>query len=163
MIVLFLLGQLENLIKDNLNNLYPEVIATERPGRTAEFLLGGSVAILVNGSPYSLVVPALIIDFLSSSEDLNLNHFYANFLKKIRMIALLITLFLPGFYIAITIFHDEFLPSELLFALTAARENIPFPIIFEIILMEVSFELIREAGIRVPSLLRTGNSELLEL
>lgn len=88
---------------------------------------------------------------MSSSEDLNLNHFYANFLKIIRVLALITTVFLPGIYIAITIFHDEFLPSELLFALVAAREKIPFPIIFEIILMEISFELIREAGIRVPS------------
>lgn len=144
-------GQLENLIKDDLNNIYPEMISTERPDRTAEFLLGGRVAILVNGSPYSLVVPALLTDFLSSSEDLNLNYFYANFLRIIRIIALFITLFLPGLYIAITIFHDEFLPSELLFAIVAAREKIPFPIIFEILLMEISFELIREAGIRVPS------------
>ena len=144
-------GELENFIKDNLNNIYPEVIATERPDRTSEFLLGGRVAILVNGSPYALIVPALLIDFLSSSEDLNLNYFYANFLKIIRIIAFAITLLLPGIYIAITIFHDEFLPSELLFAITAARDKIPFPIIFEIILMEISFELIREAGIRVPS------------
>ncbi len=144
-------GQLENLIKDDLNNIYPEVIATERPDRTAEFLLGGRVAILVNGSPYSLIVPALLLDFLSSSEDLNLNYFFANFLKVIRVIALFITLLLPSLYIALTIFHDEFLPSELLFAIVAAREKIPFPIIFEILLMEVSFELIREAGIRVPS------------
>ena len=144
-------GQLENLIKDDLNNIYPEVISTERPDRTAEFLLGGRVAILVNGSPYSLIVPALLLDFLSSSEDLNLNYFYANFLKVIRIFALFITLFLPSLYIAITIFHDEFLPSELLFAIVAAREKIPFPIIFEILLMEISFELIREAGIRVPS------------
>lgn len=144
-------GQLENLIKDDINNIYPEVIATERPDRTSEFLLSGRVAIIVNGSPYSIIVPAFIVDFLSSSEDLNLNYFYANFLKIIRILALFITLFLPGLYIAITIFHDEFLPSELLFAIVASREKIPFPIIFEIILMEISFELIREAGIRVPS------------
>ena len=144
-------GELENLIKDDLNNIYPEIIATERPDRTSEFLLGGRIAILVNGSPYALIVPALLVDFLSSSEDLNLNYFYANFLKIVRILAFAITLLLPGIYIAITIFHDEFLPSELLFAITAARDKIPFPIIFEIFLMEISFELIREAGIRVPA------------
>lgn len=92
-----------------------------------------------------------MLDFLSSTEDFNLNHFFANFLKIVRIIALTITLLLPGLYIAITIYHDEFLPSELLFAVTSAREKIPFPIVFEIILMEIAFELIREAGIRVPS------------
>lgn len=144
-------GQLENLIKDNLNSIYPEILATERPDRTCNFLLSGRVAILVNGSPYALIIPAILLDFLASSEDLNLNYFFSNFLKIIRIIALGITLLLPGLYIAITIYHDEFLPSELLFAIISSREKIPFPIVFEIVLMEVSFELIREAGVRVPT------------
>ncbi len=144
-------GQLENLIKDNIHNIYPELLATERPDRTCNFLLNGRVAVFVNGSPYALILPAVMLDFLSTSEELNLNHFYSNFLKVVRIIALFIAVLLPGIYIAITLYHDEFLPSELLFAIISAREKIPFPIVFEIILMEVSFELIREAGIRVPS------------
>jgi spore germination protein KA len=144
-------GELENLIKDDLHNLYPELIATERPDKTSSMLLGGRVAILVNGSPYALIVPAVFIDFFTSGEDVNLNHFYSNFLKLIRIIAFSITLLLPGLYIAFTIYHDEFLPSELLFAIISSKEKIPFPIIFEVIIMEVSFELIREAGVRVPA------------
>lgn len=150
-------GQLENLIKDNINNLYPEIIATERPDRTCNYLLNGRIALIVNGSPYALIVPAILIDFFSSSEDMNLNYIFSNFLKIIRMIALFVATFLPGFYVAITIFHQEFIPDELLFAMVSSRENIPFSIIFEIIIMEVAFELIREAGIRVPSPLRTNN------
>ena len=150
-------GQLENLIKDNLNNLYPEIIATERPDRTSNYLLNGRVALIINGSPYALIVPAILIDFFSSSEDMNLNYIFSNFLKIIRMIALLVATFLPGFYVAIAIFHQEFIPDELLFAMISSRENIPFSIIFEIIIMEIAFELIREAGIRVPSPLRTNN------
>lgn len=148
---LFSSGMLENLIKDNLNNFFPEIIATERPDRTCNYLLNGRIAIIVNGSPYALIVPAIIIDFLSSVEDLNLNFIFANFLKIIRIIGLFIAIFLPGFYVAITLFHQEFLPDELLFAIVSSRENIPFSVIFEIIIMEISFELIREAGIRVPS------------
>jgi spore germination protein KA len=144
-------GELENLIKDNLNNLYPEVVATERPDKTSSMLLGGRVALLVNGSPYALIVPAILMDFFTSGEDVNLNHFYSNFLKLIRIIAFAITILLPGLYIAFTIYHDEFLPSELLFAIISSKEKIPFPIIFEVIIMEVSFELIREAGVRVPA------------
>ena len=113
-------------------------------------LLNGRVAILVNGSPYALIAPAILIDFFASSEDINLNFFYSNFLKIVRILSFIVTLLLPGIYIAITIYHDEFLPSELLFAIMSAREKIPFPIIIEILLMEVSFELIREAGVRVP-------------
>ncbi len=138
-------GQLENLIKDNINNLFPEIIATERPDRTCNYILNGRIALIVNGSPYALIVPAIMIDFFSSSEDMNLNYIFSNFLKIIRIFALFIATFLPGFYVAITMFHQEFIPDELLYAMVSARENIPFSIIFEIVLMEIAFELIREA------------------
>lgn len=144
-------GELENLIKDNFHNLYPEVIATERPDKTSNLILAGRVAILVDGSPFALIVPGLLLDFLVSTEDINLNSIFANFLKIIRSFAFFIAILLPAIYISVTTFHDEFLPTELLLAITSAREKIPFPIIVEIILMELSFELIREAGIRVPS------------
>lgn len=150
-------GQLENLIKDNINNLFPEIIATERPDRTCNYILNGRIALIVNGSPFALIVPAIMIDFFSSSEDMNLNYIFSNFLKIIRIFALFIATFLPGFYVAITMFHQEFIPDELLYAMVSARENIPFSIIFEIVLMEIAFELIREAGIRVPSPLRTNH------
>ena len=143
-------GELEQLILDN-QTIYPEIIATERNDRTCNYLLAGKVAIIVNGTPYALIVPAIFTDFLSSPEDFNLNHYYGNFMRFIRIIAFFFSIFLPGFYIAITTYHQELIPSELLFAIAGAREGIPFPIIFEIILMEISFDLIREAGIRVPS------------
>ena len=144
-------GEIENLIKDNLLNLYPELIATERPDKTSSLILAGRVAILVDGSPFALIVPAFMLDFLVSPEDINLNNVFANFLKVIRAIAYFLAILLPGIYISVTTFHDEFLPTELLLAISSAREKIPFPIILEIALMELSFELIREAGIRVPS------------
>ena len=144
-------GELENLIKDNIYNLYPELIATERPDKTSNLLLAGRVAILVDGSPFALIVPAHLLDFLISSEDSNLNNIFSNLLRIIRAISLFLTMLLPAIYVATTTFHDEFIPTELLLAIVSAREKIPFPIIVEILLMELSFELIREAGIRVPS------------
>lgn len=144
-------GQLEQFIKDNPKNLFPQSIATERPDRVCTYLLSGRVAIIVNGTPFVLVVPAIFIDFLTSGEDRNLNYHFANFLKCIRGIALFFAVFLPGMYVAITNYHQELIPSELLFAIANSREAIPFPVIFEIILMEISFELIREAGLRVSS------------
>ncbi len=143
-------GQLEQFISDK-PSLYPEILSTERNDKTCNYILAGRVAILVNGTPYALIVPAVFTDYLTSPEDLNLNYFYGKFMRLIRAIAFFFSIFLPGFYIAITSYHQELIPSELLFAIAGAREGIPFPIIFEIILMEVSFELIREAGIRVPS------------
>ena len=144
-------GQLEQLIQDNSLALFPQMIATERPDKAANHLLSGRVVVIVNGSPYSLIMPAVFIDFLSSPEDINLKFRYSNLLKFIRIIAIIITLFLPGFYVAITNYHTELLPTELLFTIAASRNTVPFPVIFEIFLMEFSFELIREAGLRVPT------------
>lgn len=144
-------GQLEQLIEDNSKYSLPQVIATERPDKAATHLLEGRIVILVNGSPYALVVPATFIDFLESPEDNNIKFQFANLLKIIRIAALMITLLLPGIYVAITSFHQEFIPTELLFAIVASRATVPFSIIFEIIIMELSFELIREAGLRVPT------------
>lgn len=144
-------GQLEQLIQDNGNISLPQLISTERPDRTADMLFGGRVVIIVNGSPYVLIAPGILSDFLTSPEDLNIKHQYANFVRVLRYIALFITMLLPGLYMAVTNFHQELIPTELLFAIVASRESVPFPIIFEILTMEFSFELIREASIRVPN------------
>lgn len=144
-------GQLEQFIKDNPHNSFPQTIATERPDRASSYLLNGRIAIIVNGTPFALIVPAIFIDFLATGEDQNLNYHFSNFLRFIRAIALFFAIFLPGLYVAITNYHQELIPSELLFALANSREAIPFPVIFEIILMEISFELIREAGLRVST------------
>ena len=144
-------GQLEQLIEEDETFGVPQVISTERPDKCCKYLLQGRVVILVNGNPYSIIAPANIEDFLFSPEDTNLRPIFTNFLRFIRITAAIITLLLPGTYMAITCFHQEILPTELLLSILSARENVPFPIIFELLLMEFSFELIREAGLRVPS------------
>ena len=96
-------------------------------------------------------MPGVLVDFMSSPEDMNLKSPFANMLKVVRFIAAFFALFLPGLYVAISNFHQELIPTELLFAVAASRQTVPFPIIFEILLMEGAFELIREAGLRVPS------------
>jgi len=144
-------GQLEELIIDGNQIGIPEVISTERPDKASKYLLQGRVVVILNGSPYALIMPATLVDFLSSPEDTNLKPYFANFLRVLRFLSAFITLFLPGLYVAVTSFHQEILPTELLFSILAARETVPFPVIFEIIIMEISFELIREAGLRVPS------------
>lgn len=150
-------GQLEQLIQDNGYSLFPQLIATERPDKTAIHLLEGRVAIIVNGSPYILIAPGVLSDFLSSPEDLNYKFQFSNMLKIIRLIAVFFALFLPGIYLAITTYHQELLPTELLFTIEAARETVPFPIFFEILLMEGSFELIREARTKSTLAHRTNN------
>ena len=144
-------GELEQLIQDDASYGIPQIISTERPDKCVKAMSQGRVVILVNGNPYALIIPSVMIDFLASPEDSNLNPLFGNFLKFIRILALVITLLLPGLYIAVTNFHQELFPTELLFSILVARENVPFPIIFELLLMEISFELIREGGIRTPS------------
>lgn len=144
-------GELEQLIEENHKYSIPQIISTERPDKATKYLLGGRVVVLINGNPYCLIMPVTFVDFIASPEDTNLKFQFANFLKFLRLIAIFITLFLPAFYVAVTDFHQELLPTELLFSLLATRESVPFPVIAEILIMEISFELIREAGIRVPS------------
>ena len=145
------IGELEQLIKDDIDTTLPETISTERVDKAASYLLQGRVVVIYNGCPYVMIMPATLFDFLSSPEDINIDNVFANLLKVIRAISFFITLLLPGLYIAITTYHGELIPTELLFSIVSSRANVPFIVIVEIILMEVSFEIIREAGIRVPS------------
>lgn len=144
-------GQLEQLISDNNSLGLPKSISTERPDNAVQHLLEGRVVILVNGSPYALILPAIMIDFLKSPEDRNLKTIFSNFLRGIRILSTFFALLLPGLYVSVTSFHIEILPTELLYSILAARESVPFPVIFEILIMEISFEIIREASLRVPS------------
>ena len=144
-------GQLEQLITDTNDIAVPQSVSTERPDKSASYLLEGRVVILVNGSPYALILPSVLVDFIKSPDDRNLKTSFANFVLAIRLLGAAITLLLPGIYISVTSFHQEFLPTDLLFSIIASRQNVPFPTIVEILIMEISFELIREAGLRVPS------------
>ena len=143
-------GELEQLLEDNSFLAVPQIIATERPDRVAAMLTEGKVAILVQGSPFALVMPATHIDLFHSSEDSYIRFPYANLLRIIRLCAVAMSLLLPGFYIAITNYHHEMIPTDLLFAIEASRERVPFPSLAEILIMEFAFEFIREAGIRIP-------------
>ena len=144
-------GQLEQLLSEDINIDVPQTISTERPDKASSYLLDGRVVILVNGAPYAIIMPAVLGDFLSSPDDKNLKKSFSNFAKGLRLLAAFITLLLPGLYMAITSFHQEILPTELLFSILASRENVPFPVLVELLILEISFELIREAGLRVPS------------
>ncbi len=144
-------GQLEEFIKEHSKNSLPETLLTERPDTAATALLEGKVVIIVNGTPMTLIVPCSFFDLLASPEDRNINSSFANLLKLVRLIAGLISVLLPGLYVAITNFHEELIPTELLFSIISSRQAIPFSVELEIIFMEIAFELIHEAGIRVPS------------
>lgn len=149
-------GILEQFIEDNPLAIIPTILSTERPDRAASHLLEGKVAIIADGTPFALIVPVTIGDLLHTSEDTTLRWQYGTMLRFIRFFAIFIATFLPGLYVALTTFHREMIPTDLLIAIARARENVPFPTIIEVMLMEISFELIREAGIRIPGII--GNT-----
>ncbi|HHW15683.1 MAG TPA: spore germination protein, partial [Firmicutes bacterium] len=146
-------GAIEQLIQDQSNSLFNQVLTTERPDRVAGFLAEGYVAILVDTSPFALVVPTTFTAFFHAPEDYYVRWPFATFVRLIRMGAVFLTLFLPAFYVAATTYHQAMIPTALLLAITASRENVPFPIPFEVLFMEFSFELVREAGVRIPTLI----------
>lgn len=143
-------GIIEQLIEDNPFLDIPQTIATERPDRAAFYLSEGRVAILVDGSPFILIVPATYYDLTHSPEDLYSRTPYGNFIRIIRHLGMMVALLLPSFYTAIITYHHEMIPTDLLFAISGTKERVPFPAVVEVLIMEISFELIREAGIRMP-------------
>jgi spore germination protein KA len=143
-------GELEQYIEDSSLFPMPQVIATERPDRMASLLAEGRVGIIVHGSPFVLVVPATFSSLLHSPEDTYSRFPYGNVHRLIRILAVIFSLLLPGLYIAITNYHQEMIPTDLLLAIATSREKVPFPSVVEILIMEISFELIREAGVRIP-------------
>lgn len=146
-------GMIEQLIEDNTFMLFPQMISTERPDRTASFLMEGQVVIVSNGSPFALAAPITFFRLIHTSEDMSVRWPTSNFLRLIRLFGLFCASFLPGLYVAITLYHIEMIPTELLLSIARSKEQVPFPTILEVLMMEVAFELIREGGIRVPSVI----------
>jgi spore germination protein KA len=143
-------GYIEELIQDAKYSPFPTIYSTERPDVIAAELLEGKVAILIDGTPFVLVVPALFISFLHSAEDYYQRADFSSLLRSLRFIGLLISLLAPSIYISITTFHQEMLPTQLLVSLASQREGTPFPAFFEALMMEIVFEVLREAGLRMP-------------
>ncbi len=144
-------AELEMFMEEKSYSAIPQFLSTERPDRTAKAILDGKVAVLIDGSPYALLMPTTIYELTESIEDTYLRTPYANMMRIIKTVAFLFSTLLPGFYIAIMNFHNELIPTNLLIAIIASKEAVPFPGVIELLLMEISLEIIREASIRVPT------------
>lgn len=144
-------GYIEQFIEDSTFSPFPTVYNTERPDSVAGNLLEGRIAIFVNGTPFVLIVPTTFFMFFHAVEDYYQRFEIATLVRMLRFTCLLISLFGPAMFIAALTFHQEMIPTPLLINLASQREGVPFPIFVEAIIMEVTFEIIREAGIRMPS------------
>ncbi|GIO13747.1 spore germination protein [Cohnella xylanilytica] len=141
---------LEEWIGDSLYSPFPQVRYTERPDTAVASLLGGKIIALVEGSPSILICPGRFLEFFMASEDYYYRPIYSTLIRWLRVAAFLIALMLPSTYIALSTFHSELIPTVLLLAILNTREGIPFPALVEALIMEFFFELLREAGIRLP-------------
>lgn len=144
-------GQLEGLLEHSSSSLFPQMQNTERPDKVAFELPKGKVAIIVDGSPFILIIPSSFENFLQIPEDYYDRFAISTFLRSLRLLSCLISVFAPAIYISMICFNTRSLPTRLALAIAANRANVPFTAIIEALLMEITIELVREAGIRLPS------------
>ena len=143
-------GYIEELIEDSPWSPFPMVNHSDRPDRAAAMLLEGRVVILVDGTPFILTVPTMFIESLQSSEDYYERFLFSSAVRLLRFIAMTILLVFPGLYISLVSFSHELLPTTLLLNIASQRATVPYPVFTEVLAMEVAFEILREAGIRMP-------------
>lgn len=143
-------GMIEQLSEEKWYSPFPQFQTTQRPDRAAMSILEGRIVVLVDNSPTGLILPTDYNSFIKTSDDMYNRWEIASFGRLIRYIAAFFAMTVPGLYLAVTNFHTQVLPTTLLLSFAAARQGVPFPAVVEVLLMEIAFELLREAGVRLP-------------
>lgn len=144
-------GYIQELIKDAPFSPLKTIGSTERPDVVAGKLMEGRIAIIVDGTPLVLTVPFLFLEYFQSSEDYYINFYFSSLSRLLRILAFLVTICAPSVYVALVTFHQEMIPTPLLLSISAARQGVPFPTIVEMLLLLTVFEMLREAGTRMPT------------
>ena len=143
-------GMIEQLSEEKWYSPFPQFQTTQRPDRAAMSILEGRVIVLVDNSPTGLILPTDYNSFIKTSDDMYNRWEIASFGRILRYMAAFFAMTVPGLYLAVTNFHTQVLPTTLLLSFAAARQGVPFPAVVEVLLMEIAFELLREAGVRLP-------------
>ncbi len=143
-------GVIEQLTETQWFSPFPQFQTTRRPDRAVMALLEGRVVLLADNSPEALIFPTDYNSFIKTTDDYYTRWEIATFTRALRYVAAFLSMILPGLYLAMTNFHTQLLPTKLLLSFAAARQGVPFPGVVEVLLMELSFELLREAGVRLP-------------
>lgn len=139
------------LIDENPNSVFPQFMTTERPDGVASKIVGGRIAIIVDGSPSVIVCPTAFFDFFSSPDDYYNRWLIGTGLRLLRLIGFVVTVGFTAFYVSVTTYHYELIPHTMLLNLVESRSKVPFPPMYEALLMETTIELLREAGARLPT------------
>lgn len=143
-------GYIREILLDK-ESIFPTVNITERPDTVSQALLEGKIAIIVDNTPYVMIIPAFFIDFFHTPDDYYQKSFNITFIRVIRLIAFIISIFLPAYYISVTTHNPESIPITLLTNFASQRLNVPFPGFIEAFLMIICFEILRESDTRTPS------------
>ena len=143
-------GYLQSLLAEQKFSIFPEIGYTERPDIVCNKIIEGRVAILVDDNPYALTIPNIFIENFQTMDDYTHRPWYASFMRILRILAFFISILLPGLYVAISEFNPEMFPQTLLFNVVTAQESTPFPIMVEAFLINITYELVREASLRLP-------------
>ena len=151
-------GYIRELISVEQKSIFPRFKSTDRPDLVCTSLLDGKIIIMVENTPFVLITPSFLIDFIHTPEDYYQKSFNVTFTRILRLISLFITILTPGFYIALTTFNQEIIPNKLLISLAVQREGVPFSTSAAIILMILCFEILRECDIRTPNSMGTAVS-----
>lgn len=143
-------GYIEEFIRDSPNCPFPTIGHTERPDGVAGKILEGRVAVLVDGTPFALTMPYLLVEAFQANEDYYHHWIAASFHRTLRYISFFLTTSTPGLYLALVTHHPQLIPVNLSISIAAARKNVPFPAIVEVMVMGLVFEILREGGVRLP-------------
>ncbi|HUX47199.1 MAG TPA: spore germination protein [Desulfosporosinus sp.] len=143
-------GYIEEMIEDNPYSPFPQISYTERPDILAGKLLEGKVGIMIDGTPIILVVPAVLTQFLNVNEDYYERAMTAILFRFVRYVGAMVAVLAPSVYIAVTTFHQEIIPTDLLMSISAGRQGVPFPALLEALIMMTVLEILQEAGLRLP-------------
>lgn len=143
-------GYIEAFIEDAPYSIFATIGNSEKPDVVAAKILEGRAAILVDGTPIVLTVPMLFLESFQSAEDYYSRPFYASLIRLLRFVSYLASILAPATYVALSTFHQELIPTRLLFTMAAGHEGVPFPALVEALIMMLTFEILREAGVRLP-------------
>ena len=143
-------SSLEELIVDEVDTAFPMIAYTERPDRFCAGLVEGRVGVIVDGIPLGYLLPGTVGQFFKTGQDRAQNWVAASFLSVLRYLCMLLSLFLPAWYVAAVNFHPEMIPARLAWSISEAKTDVPFSTIFEVLIMLLAFEAVQEAGLRLP-------------
>ncbi len=150
------IGYVEQMINSHPYSIFPQFLSTERPDKAVAALLEGRIVVLQEGTPVVLIAPINFLSFFQALDDYSTSWIQGSFLRLLRMIAVILAVVMPSFYIAVTSFHYYIVPLNLLIPIAESRAKVPFPPIVEVLILEIAVEMVREAAVRLPSYIGTA-------